>query len=279
MAKIAVAGISGNSNFMYADHFHESGETLQALSLYSEIGGKGINQAIAAARAGAEVSFLAAIGHDAAGEKCVEVCRENCVRGFFAKNSTPTATAFILTDKTGENRVTVYRGAQLSVSDISIFEEEVASCDVLLLQNEIPEDVNIELANIAQTYGKTVILNPAPYRPIPKSLAEKVFLVTPNACEAKQLELGSFKNYVITLGGEGCLVNGKITIPATDDTVLDTTGAGDTFNGVLAVCLAEGKSLEESCRVANVASGISVSRRYVLPSIPTRDEIERRIKK
>ncbi len=276
MPKISVIGIAGNSTFMYTDHFHANGETAVADSVYCEIGGKGINQAVAAARFGAEVSFLCAVGNDADGEKCAECCRDNGIKGVFVKKNIPTALAFILTDHHGENRVTVYRGAELEEKDVSLFEEEIASSDILLLQNEVPEEVNIRASEIAVKNGVRVILNPAPARSISKALAKNVWLVTPNEQESELIAPDRFENTVVTLGKKGCLINGNIEVPATPDRPVDTTGAGDTFNGTLAVCLAEGKSLEESCRYGNAASGISVTRKYVLNSIPTREETERK---
>ena len=277
MAKISVIGIAGNSAFMHTDHFHEKGETTVADSVYYEIGGKGINQAVAAARFGAQVSFLCAVGDDADGEKCAECCRDNGIKGFLAKKSIPTALAFILTDKHGENRVTVYRGAALDEADVYAFEREIASSDILLLQNEVPEKVNILASDIAVKNGVRVILNPAPARAVSDELSKNVWLITPNEQESAFVDLDRFENSVITLGNKGCLINGDIRVLATDDKPVDTTGAGDTFNGTLAVCIAEGKSLEAACRYGNAASGISVTRKHVLNSIPTREETERKI--
>ena len=278
MAKISVIGITGNSTFMYTDHFHENGETAVADSVYCEIGGKGINQAISASRMGAKVSFLAAVGDDSDAEKCAECCRDNGIKGFLVNKSLATAMAFILTDRYGENRVTVYRGAQLEVRDLDGFAKEIAESDILLLQNEVPEEVNIRAAEIAKEHGVKVILNPAPARKLSSELIKNVSLVTPNEQEASLIDLSLFEDTVVTLGKKGCLINGSVLIPATKDKPVDTTGAGDTFNGALAVCLAEGKSLEEACRYGNAASGISVTRNYVLNAIPTREEIERKLK-
>ena len=128
MSKIAVIGICGNSVFMYADHFHENGETLVADSIFEEIGGKGINQAVAAKRMGADVSFLAAIGDDTNGQSCIKVAKENGLDAHFKiKCGKTTPIAFILTDKNGENRVTEYKSAELDANDVLDFENEIAS--------------------------------------------------------------------------------------------------------------------------------------------------------
>ncbi len=265
---------------MSTDHFHEKGETVVADSLFFEIGGKGINQAIAARRMGAEVYFLAAVGDDENGKACRRSAEENSLKATLkVKKGHPTASAFILTDKNGENRVTVFRGAELTEKDVDGFEECIASSDILLLQNEVPSEVNIRAIELAEKHSVKVILNPAPAREIPDFIRDRVFLVTPNEQEATGLDLARFQNVVTTLGDKGCLINGKVKIPAIPATPVDTTGAGDTFNGTLAVCIAEGMTLENACRIANTASGMSVEKKHVLASIPTRFEIERRINK
>lgn len=277
MPKISVIGICGNSIFMYADHFHEKGETLVADSVFEEIGGKGINQAVAAKRMGAEVSFLCAIGDDENGKKSMDAAKEEGISGHFkVKCGKATPFAFILTDKNGENRVTVHKSAELSVEDVCSFENEIAKSDILLLQQEVPLEVNEKAVEIAEKYGVKVILNPAPIRKISDNMAEKIFAVTPNEQEMQAIDTKRFKNCIATLGKDGCSINGEITVPAIRVKAVDTTGAGDTFNGVLAVCIAEGMTLEKACRYAVAASGISVSKKYVLNSIPYRKEVERR---
>lgn len=278
MAKISVIGICGNSIFMNIDHFHEKGETIAAKSVFEEIGGKGINQAAACAKIGAEVSFLGAIGDDADGEKCKQTAKDFGINGFFSvKKGLKTTFAVILTDKSGENQVTGYRNAELSAFDVISFEEEIASSDILLLQHEVPEEVNDVAVEIAKKHNVKVILNPAPIRLIPEKIAKLVFAVTPNEQEVKAINKTLFKNVITTQGKKGCSINDNIFIKAIDVKPVDTTGAGDTFNGVLAVCLAEGKTLEESCKYAVCASGLSVTKKGVLNAIPTKEEIERMI--
>lgn len=279
MPKISVIGICGNSMFMYADHFHENGETLVADSVFEEIGGKGINQAVAAKRMGAEVSFLCAIGDDEYGEKSMKVAKENGINAHFKiKEGKATPFAVILTDKNGENRVTEYKSAELTIEDVISFEEEIAKSDILLLQQEVPSCVNEKAVEIADKYGVKVILNPAPIREIPDKMAEKVFMVTPNEQEMQAINIKRFKNCITTLGKKGCLINGSESVAAIMVKAVDTTGAGDTFNGTLAVCIAEGMNLKEAAQYAVIASGISVGRKYVLNAIPYREEIERMLK-
>lgn len=278
MPKISVIGICGNSVFMYADHFHKSGETLVADSVYEEIGGKGINQAIAAKRMGAEVSFLCAVGDDENGKKCIQTLKDNNINAYSAiKNGKSTPLAFILTDKNGENRVTVHKSAELSIDDVISFESEIASSDVLLLQHEVPDEVNTKAIEIANKHNVKVILNPAPIRNVSNEVAKSVFAVTPNEHEAEAIDVCRFQNCIVTLGKKGCLINEKRLVPSINVKAIDTTGAGDTFNGVLAVCIAEDMELEMACRYAVTASGISVGKKYVLNAIPERKEIERKL--
>lgn len=273
--KIAVIGICGNSFFLYVDHFHKAGETLIANSMFEEIGGKGINQAVAAARMGAEVSFLAAIGDDSNGRTCIKVAKENGLNVNFAvKKGEKTTIAFILTDKDGENRVTGMHGAKLCVADVEGFANDIQEADILLLQQEVPVEVNEKAVEIAKKYGTKVILNPAPAREISHYISQNVFMVTPNEVEQEAIDIRNFENCITTLGSKGCLINGETAIPSMKVKAVDTTGAGDTFNGVLAVCIAEGMELESAAKYAVAASGLSVSRKYVLNSIPYRDEIE-----
>lgn len=263
---------------MYVDHFHENGETLIADSIFEEIGGKGINQSVAAKRMGAEVSFLTAIGDDVNGQTCMKVAKENGLNAHFKiKCDKTTPLAFILTDKNGENRVTEYKSADLDADDVLSFANEIAESDILLLQQEVPACVNETAVRIAQKYDVKVILNPAPIREISDEMTQKVFAVTPNEQEMQVIDIKRFKNCITTVGKKGCIINGTETVSGIEVTAVDTTGAGDTFNGVLAVCIAEGMTLKDACRYAVTASGISVGRRYVLNAIPYREEIEGRM--
>lgn len=279
MPKIAIVGICGNSIFMNVDHFHQNGETLMAENTFEEIGGKGLNQAVAAAKMGAEVSFLGAIGDDANGEICRKAVEQNGIKGFFAvKEGIKTTFAVILTDKQGENQVTCYQTANLTKEDVLTFEEEIASSDILLLQHEVPDEANEMAVELANKHNVKIILNPAPIRPISDKIAESVFAVTPNQQEKQAIEPSRFKNCITTLGKDGCDINGEIRVSGIKVKAVNTTGAGDTFNGVFTVCIAEGMDMETACKYAVTASGISVTKNCVLNSIPTREEIEELLK-
>ena len=272
MTRIAVIGIVGNSVFLSVEHFHRGGETVLAHSIHTEWGGKGYNQAIAAARHGARVSFLAAVG-----ERDAQAIRKDAAaRGIeaylVASAERESPYAVIMTDAEGANRVTVYHGAELTVSDLENFRGEIESADLLLLSNEVPEEVNEAAVQIALEHGVRVILNPAPARPLSEYLLRNVSLFTPNEHETIGLE--KLSQVIVTLGGRGCLLceSGRIIPAANAGGVMDTTGAGDTFNGVLAVALAEGKSLAHACELANAAAAIKVTARFVADAIPTRDQ-------
>lgn len=271
MNKVAVIGIVGNSVFLPVEKFHVGGETVEAESVRFEFGGKGFNQAVAAARFGAEVSFLAAIGTES-GEEIANFLAREKIDARLVQKERPTAFAAIVTEKSGANRVTVYQGAQLSSGDVDAFQDKIAKADILLLTNETAEEVNLRAAEIAYRNGVKIILNPAPQRKSDKRLTDKVFLFTPNEHEAEGLE--SYENVVQTLGKKGCLIRktGEV-IPPTDDVAVDTTGAGDTFNGVLAARLAAGEEIRAAILTAVRASGKSVTRKGAVSSVPYAYEI------
>ena len=275
-ARIAIIGLVGRSMFFEVPRFHSGGETIVAKSLYEEWGGKGFNQAVATARQDASVSFLGAV--NAADTKALkDFCAAEGLAVTVAAKKKPTACAAILTDGTGETRVTVYPGAELEPKDVDAFAGKIAMADFLLLNNEVPEAVNLAAVGIAKQYGVKVIFNPAPARKLPKKILEAVSIFTPNEFEAeslelraKSLELGA--EVITTLGAKGCRIGstGEV-VPAPAAKAVDSTGAGDTFNAVLAVRLAEGETLHDACVAANEAAAQSVAVKYVLPSLPHRN--------
>ncbi len=280
MAKIAVIGICGRSVFMPVDHFHNPGETVVANDLAYELGGKGFNQAIAAARMGAEVSFLAAMGDDEITDECEAVLAVDGIKSYvIRKAGQKSAIAFILTDKDGDNRVTEYEDAKLSVEDVLTYEKEISESEILMIQNEVPEEVNVKALEIAEKHGVKVIYNPAPAREQKSTKSFRYYLGTPNEHERAFCNESCFDNYIVTLGKKGCIINGQTEIPAIDVKAVDTTGAGDTFNGYLAACLLEGMPIELAARYAVAASGLSVTKKYVVGAIPHREEVEKILNK
>lgn len=272
MIRVAVIGIVGNSVFLPVAHFHVGGETVVASDMHSEWGGKGYNQAIAAARHGAKVSFLGAVGeHDVSA-----VLSDASARGIdahlVASKEKGSPFAVIMTDASGANHVTVYHGAQLGASDVASFADEITQADVLLLSNEVAEEVNLAALRVAKESGVRVILNPAPARPLCSELLEGVSLFTPNEHETEGLE--QHKNVIVTLGKRGCFLREQNErVPVADaGKAIDTTGAGDTFNGVLAVALAEGNTQKRACELANAAAALKVTGRFVANAIPERQQ-------
>ena len=273
MSKIAVIGIAGESVFLSVDNFGKTGETVQANAYHSELGGKGFNQAIAVSRYGEEVSFLCAC-YSVDVERFTKISERNGIKSIFVGKQERSPYAVITTDKNGDNRVCVYRGAVLDEKDVDLFASEIKTADILLINNEVPISVNERAVKIAKENGVKVILNPAPARTYDKAFLDEIDLFTPN--EHETVELKDYQNVVVTLGEKGCLIRktGELIPAEKVKIVVDTTGAGDTFNGVLAVCIANGLDLQTACKRANIASAIKVERKYILNSIPTREEIE-----
>ena len=272
MSNIAVIGIVGNSVFLPVDRFHQGGETVEASSIHFEPGGKGFNQAVAAKRCGANVSFLAAVGKEYRKEFSDFLDGEGIKHTLVFKDES-TAFAAIVTDKTGSNHVTVYQGAQLTALDVALFEDSIRSADILLLNNEVAEEVNVEAIRIAKMHGVRVILNPAPARVTSSYIIDQVDLFTPN--EHELLGIENKENVIVTLGAKGCLIKStdEILPTASFGAAVDTTGAGDTFNGVLTAMISKGYPLNKSARIANTVASLGVTRKYAVSSIPSSDEI------
>lgn len=293
--KITVLGLCGRSVFLGVDHFHAPGETVHARHLYAEPGGKGFNQAVAAARLGAQAAFITCTGDDEDGRQCLACLEQEGVET--AVQICPdrsTAYACILTDQLGENRVTVYRGAAdaLSPEHIRRCGDLIAGSDMLLLNNEYPHSCNLAALALAERYGVPVLLNPAPPRESNRELLQRLFLVTPNLSEAAVLFGGmpnsaaelavmarrsGVRRAVVTLGGDGALLidgDRALKYPAVRCAVRDTTGAGDVFTAALAVGVLNGRPLESAVEFAVNAAAISVTKQYVLPGLPTRAQVE-----
>lgn len=293
--KLCVLGLGGQSVFMEVEHFHAPGETLHCAHMDAEPGGKGYNQAVAAARLGARVSFIGAVGDDPNGGACRDwLVKEGVAPLLQTIDGCATAYACILTDAKGENRVTVFTGAadRLSAAFVYAHEAQIAQSDALLLNFEVPREANDAATDIAQAHGVPVFLNPAPFRPTPLSILQKTSVLTPNRHEAvslmglpeaatlDQLQAAlmnsGLRRVAVTLGGEGALLleNGRaLHIPAQPCKAVDTTGAGDCFTAALAVGLSEGETFENAAAHAILAAGHSVERRHVMPGLPYRSEL------
>lgn len=299
--KIGVIGLGGQSAFMSAGHFPAPGETVSCQSLFFEPGGKGYNQAIACARMGVDTVFIGAVGKDDNGKACREDLVRQGVTPCLIEKDIPTAYAVIMTDSSGENTVSVFPGAAKAITPEDLRSEEVfgqlKECTCLLLQNELSAECLLEACKIGKELEIPVVFNPAPAENIPMEAIQSSALITPNYGEAKHLtgfleneqpsgeelaehlRVQGVSSAVITVGGQGALVmeQGKIQrIPAFScGQAVDTTGAGDTFNGFLTAALSMGESLCDAARMAAVAAGISVTRRGAAGSIPTKAEVDR----
>lgn len=285
--KIAIIGLSGQSIFMNVDKFHEKGETKQSTSLYIEPGGKGYNQAVASARLGAEVYYLSAVGKDQYGIYCEQVMQKEGINTLFIKKQENTALATIITDKDGNNQVTVFKGANecLNLSDLELFKPMIDNSDILLIQNEIPFDVLKEAIIYAYNNKKYVIYNPAPTVYDVKELLPFINMIIPNEVEAYHIfkkEIDEIENdikipIIITLGDKGCLYldnNTKKYYKAKKVKAIDTTGAGDVFCAAVA-CKINILKIEDAIEFALTAASLHVQRKYVIEAIPYINEIKK----
>lgn len=278
------------------------GETVLGGRFASVPGGKGANQAVAAARAGGHTTFVARVGDDSMGHAAIEAFRGEGIETDFITVTphAPTGVALILVDAVGENSIAVAGGAndRLSFDDIERARPAIEAADVLLLQLEVPLEAVAHAVSMAQSAGTRVILNPAPARPLPAALLARVDILTPNETEGESLAsqrhapapsaadadalagtllgLGP-RAVILTRGAAGALVaaaDDRTHVPAFSVEPLDTVAAGDVFNGCLAVRLAEGLDLVAATRFAAAAAAISVTREGAQTSAPRRGEIE-----
>lgn len=261
------------------------GETVVGETFRLIPGGKGANQAVAAARLGADVQMIGAVGTDAFGTELLQhLAKEGIiVDGVKPVTDTETGIATIIISE-GDNRIIVVPGANhaLRPDDLERWEEKIATSDVCLLQLEIPLSVVERAVSIAKRNGVRVILNPAPAQPLPDTLLDQVDFLTPNEHERDIVLAGRpLKQWahklIVTEGKRGVSFqrNGEqVLIPGFRVPVVDTTGAGDTFNGALAVALSKGMELEEACRYANAAAALSVTKLGAQTGMPTERELE-----
>lgn len=268
----------------------EKGETIIGESFKTVPGGKGANQAVAAARLGAEVTMVGCIGTDGFGDVILDNFIKNGVHTEYVERVTgvESGTAHI-TLAEGDNSIIVVKGANnyLTPALVDRAKQAILEADIVLIQQEIPEETVDYVAELCHANGIALLLNPAPARPIKKEVIEKASYITPNELEAAILFdnndiLASFKQYpnklFITEGKNGVRFfngNEEILVPAYQVETVDTTGAGDTFNAAFAVALAEGKTIQDSVRFANRAASLSVTKFGAQGGMPVRSEVER----
>lgn len=294
MKKILVIGSSNTDMTVKSSHLPAPGETVMGDRFVMGPGGKGANQAVAAARLGGDVTFICKVGRDVFGEKAIEGYRkDNIDTQHIMLSDLPSGVALILVDGGGENSISVAPGANgdLTPADIESKADVIRSADILILQLEIPVESVEKAVSIAKEAGVYVILNPAPAKRLPEELLENVSLLTPNQSELEILTgiKGDVRagldalvergvgEVILTLGSKGSMVysgDEPVLIPALKVDAVDTTAAGDTFCGALAVAISEGKSLTDAARFATCASALTVQKMGAQVSIPYRKDMK-----
>jgi ribokinase len=297
--RIVVVGSSNTDMIIKLDHIPQPGETILGGEFVTAAGGKGANQAVAAARAGGDVTFIARVGRDMFGEQALAgFVRDGIDVQYVSRDQgAPSGVALIFVAKDGENSIAVAGGAngRLCPTDVKRAKGSVAGASAVVMQLETPLETVQAAAELAVRAGVPVILNPAPARELPDKLLKLVSILTPNETEAERLtgiavteqttaalaadklRARGVETVILTLGARGAFVTTasiREVVPGFRVKAVDTTAAGDVFNGALAVALGEGRPLIEAVRFANAAAAISVTRLGAQPSAPKRKEIE-----
>ncbi|WP_418992257.1 ribokinase [Alistipes sp.] len=300
MGKIVVIGSSNTDLMVRTPRIPQPGETLIGSGFMVNAGGKGANQAVAAARMGGQVTFVASVGDDQFGREALEHYRAEGIdtRYIVTRADVASGVALISVDDGAENSIVVAPGANalLSPADVEAAGARIADADYVLVQLEIPLETVARAVELASRHNVPVILNPAPAAPLADSLLARLDLITPNRSETELmtgLRVGSVndalaaaewfrvrgvRRVAITMGSSGALVVDERAarfVPAYTVRAVDTTAAGDVFNGALAVALSEGRPLDLAARFAAAAASISVTRAGAQRSIPQRDEVDR----
>ena len=295
---IIIVGSANTDMVIKADKFPLPGETILGGKFFMFPGGKGANQSVAASRLGGNVTFIAKVGNDVFGKQAIQQFKKEGIRTDYIISDPdhPSGVALITVDAKGENTIVVAQGSNgtLSPSDLIKAEKEFEHAGIVLMQLEIPLHTVLHAARLAKEHGKKVILNPAPAMPLPSELFGNLFIITPNKSETEALtgieitDMASIKkaaekirekgviNVVITLGSEGAYIfndEGGRHIPTHKVNAIDSTAAGDVFNGALAVGIAEGQQLDDAVTFANHAAAISVTKMGAQASAPFRKEL------
>ncbi len=292
MAKVVVIGSFNVDLVTYVENLPRAGETIAGHDFTTGPGGKGSNQAVAAAQLNADVTFIGRVGVDQFADMGFRIWDKVGINSDYVIRDpeTPTGTATIFVEQSGENVIVIAGGANLALSkeDIDAAETAIAEADVLLTQFEIELDVARYALSLAQKHDVKTILNPAPARVAPIELIRHADVITPNTTELEvlrestKLPVSQVQTLVVTHGARGVhWMHGKTDsmVPAFPVDVVDSVGAGDAFNASLAVALAEGKEMVEALRFASAAAALSVTKRGAAESMPNRDEVENFLQK
>lgn len=287
MENIVVIGSSSIDLVVKTDVLPQAGETVMGNSFFTTTGGKGANQAVAAARLSNKVYMIGAVGDDENGKQIIENLEQNNVdTTFMDKIENETSGTAHITLFEDDNRIIVVPAANNHVTPEKVLPklERFGAGDIILMQHEIPEHTIKEVTDYAVKHDMKVILNPAPYRNIDKEIIDKVTWITPNESESELLfENGvdeALKAYprklIVTKGAAGAMFynDSQQLVKGYKKKVVDTTGAGDTFNGALAVALIENKPLEEAVDFANLAGSFSVTGLGAQSAMPYRKELD-----
>ena len=298
MPRVVVIGSANMDITVRVERLPHLGETVSGGEFYTAFGGKGANQAVAAYKAGADMRFLAKVGCDQNGDAIIENLEGLGLssEGILRDESRHSGVAIIMVDGMGNNAIAVAPGSNrnLTQEDVLMAESHISWGQVLLAQLETPLPSVREALRLARTHGLVTILNPAPAHPLPGEMLSLADILTPNEVEAaaltgidvqsadeatraaeKLLESGA-KQVIVTLGKEGCCWvrrDRTQTFPPFPVEAVDSTAAGDAFNGALACAVAEGCPMEEAILFGSAAGAIAATRRGAQDSLPTRDEI------
>lgn len=310
MKKIVVVGSSNTDLIIKVPEIPRPGETLLGGEFMTFPGGKGANQAVAAARAGGDVIFIASVGDDPYGEEAIKGYRMDNINIENIKvcKGVPSGIAMITISDIGENVITVAPGAnaELTPADLEEIEEPFLEADYMLIQLETPLETVQKAVELCIEFNTRVILNPAPAAELPDEILKRVSIITPNVIEAERLtgitvtnestasvaadalHQRGIETVIITMGAMGAYLSDRATgtrkmVPGFSVKAVDTTAAGDVFNGQLTVSLAEGRQLERAIIEAHAAAALSVQKLGAQTSIPRREEtdyyLEEKLKK
>ncbi|AYW49819.1 MAG: ribokinase [Staphylococcus equorum] len=304
MKKILIIGSFITDLVVKSERFVEEGETIIGESFHQFTGGKGANQAIAAAKLGGNVEMIGKLGADKFGEDQIKSLRENNVKhdNVLFTNTASSGIGNPHINAQGQNRIVIIPGAnsEFSTEDVQGFESAIRGADILVLQLELPLETVYEAITIGNKYGKTIILNPAPAAELDPKYAPFVTYIAPNEHEAAVLtdidtssDIGvreaasnlleqGYQNVIITLGQNGSYFKNKdseLHIPAFSVSPVDVTAAGDTYIGALAYGLAQNSQITKALTYASAAASLSVTKMGAQPSLPTKSEIDQFLEK